>query len=361
MGISKLLKKFDIKVIGKVTKEQQIIVSDNAATKISNIFEYIEYGYIYKKLMQIKMYIAVIPKEMTRAIYSYEENTLFISDEEDLNFISKELLYECIHAIQDIKDKDGKTKQLGQCIFTEYKVYAMALNEASIQYIVSKIYEDEIKEVEAYSIKLKTFSPNKYPLICNLLLQLLYTTDEQILVKSTINSNDNFILECVDNLGEGTFKSVQSNLDDMLYASEEILGIKKKIKNGENVKLEKELNKINEKETLIRKLYMDCQMMIFTTYFDKLYNRLETIQEMKKYMNELVNYKKLLGSYLDKNQEYFTQYYEGYYKKREEKLIEKEEMIKIKNDNALTVVSTNPMTTMFNKIKLAISKILKKA
>ncbi|MCI9177247.1 MAG: hypothetical protein HFJ28_01380 [Clostridia bacterium] len=61
MGISKLLRKFDIKVIGKLTKEQQIILSDNVATKISNEFNYIDYGYIYTKLMKAKMYIAIIP------------------------------------------------------------------------------------------------------------------------------------------------------------------------------------------------------------------------------------------------------------------------------------------------------------
>ena len=145
MGISKILKKFDIKVIGKVSKEEQIIISDNVATKITNKFNFIDYGYIYKKLMRAQMYIAIIPEGMTRAIYSYEEDTLFISDEEDLNNISKELLYECIHTMQDIRDKKGNIKQLGQCIFSDYKVYAMALNEASILYITQTIFEEQIK------------------------------------------------------------------------------------------------------------------------------------------------------------------------------------------------------------------------
>lgn len=174
MGISKILKKFDIKVIGKITKEQQIIISDNVATKITNTFRYIDYGYIYTKLMRAKMYIAIIPKGMTRAIYSYEEDTLFISDEENINDISRELLYECIHTMQDIRDKKGKVKQLGQCIFSDYKVYAMALNEASILYITSKIFGEETKYVEAYGIKANTYSPNSYPLICNLLLHCFY-------------------------------------------------------------------------------------------------------------------------------------------------------------------------------------------
>lgn len=366
MGISKLLKKFDVKVIGKITKEQQIIISDNVATKISNRFAFIDYGYIYKKLMRAKMYVAIIPEGMTRAIYSYEEDTLFISDEEDLSTVSKGLLYECIHTMQDIRDKKGKVKQLGQCIFSEFKVYAMALNEASIQYIVSKIEDEEEKEVEAYGIKIKTFSPDKYPLICNILKQLLFMSNEELLIKSTIYSTDEFIIDCVEKLeSEATFVSIQNNLDEMLYASEEIVGIKRKIRglasDGYLEEIDKELNKIYEKEELIRKLYMDCQMTIFTVYFDKLYNRLQTLTDMKYYKTRLNKFEDLIGIYTDKEQDYFLEYYIDYCNKKTEKLTLREDEIKRKNDMALTIVSNNPIIQVFNKIKMSISKLWKKA
>lgn len=361
MGISKLLKKFDIKVIDKLTKEEQIIIADNVATEISNKFNYIDYGYIYTKLMRAKMYIAVIPKGMSKAIYSYEEDTLFISDEEDINNISKELLYECIHTMQDIRDKKGKVKQLGQCIFSDYKVYAMALNEASILYIVSRIFEEGTKYVEAYGIKANTYSPNSYPLICNILLQLLFISNEKTLVKSTLNSTDEFLIRGIEEIGESSFVNIQNNLDEMLYASEEIIGIKKSLKNntsdGNVEEINKELNRIYEKEALIRRLYMDSQMSIFTMYFDRLYNRIQTISDIKIYKSKLEDYKELIGFYTNENQEYFLEYYEGYYKTKEEKLAEKEAEIKRKNDLALTVVSDNIILQIFNKIKNAISRI----
>lgn len=355
MGISKLLKKFDIKVIGKVTKEQQIIISDNVATKISNKFNYIEYSYIYTKLMKAKMYIAIIPEGITRAIYSYEEDTLFISDEEDLNFVSRELLYECIHAMQDIRNNKGKIKQLGQCIFSDFKVYAMALNEASIQYIVAKIFNDEEKYVEAYGIKAKTYSPNKYPLICNILKQLLFFSKEETLVKSTIYSTDEFIIDGIEEIGEASYVNIQKNLDEMLYASEEIIGTKRKIreetKEGNIEDIDKALNKIYEKEVAIRKLYMDCQMNIFTMYFDRLFNRIENLQDIKYYKNKIEDFKDLIGFYTNEEQEYFLEYYKGYYEKKQEKLILKEAEIKRRNDLALTVVSDNPIMQIFSKIK----------
>ncbi len=365
MGISKILKKFDIKVIGKVSKEQQIIISDSVATKITNKFNFIDYGYIYTKLMRAKMYIAIIPEGMTRAIYSYEEDTLFISDEEDLNNISKELLYECIHTMQDIRDKKGNVKQLGQCIFSDYKVYAMALNEASILYITQKIFEEEIKYVEAYGIKANTYSPNSYPLICNILLQLLFLSNEKTLIKSTLNSTDEFLIEGIGQIGEGSYVNIQNNLDEMLYASEEIVGIKRSLKNntsdGNMEEINKALNTMYEKEAIIRKLYMDSQMSIFTMYFDRLYNRVQTISDIQIYRKKLEDYKKLIGFYTNESQEYFLEYYEGYYKEKEEKLIEKENEIKRKNDLALTVISDNMIVQIFRQIKNTIAKMLKKA
>lgn len=363
MGISKLLKKFDIKVVGKVTKEQQIRISDNVATKISNQFNYIDYGYIYTKLMRAKMYIAIIPEGITRAIYSYEEDTLFISDEEDLNLVSKELLYECIHAMQDIRNNKGKIKQLGQCIFSEFKVYAMALNEASIQYIVAKIYKEEEKYIEAYGIKAKTYSINKYPLICNILKQLLFFSKEETLVKSTIYSTDEFMIDGIEEIGEASYVNIQKNLDEMLYASEEIIGIKRKIKEqskeGYLEDINKQLNEIYQKEEIIRKLYMDCQMSIFTMYFDRLYNRIENLQDIKYYKNRLEDFKELIGFYINEEKEYFLEYYKGYYEKKQEKLILKEADIKRKNDLALTVVTDNPIMQIFNKIKNMILRYIK--
>lgn len=363
MGISKLLKKFDIKVIGKLTKEEQIILSDNVATKISNEFNYIDYGYIYTKLMKAKMYIAIIPEGITSAIYSYEEDTLFISDTEDISTVSKELLYECIHAVQDIRNKKGQIKQLGQCIFSEFKVYAMALNEASIQYIVAKIFNEEERYIEAYGIKVNTYSRNKYPLICNVLLQLLFMSKEKTLVKSTIYSTDEFIIDGIEEIGETSFVNIQNNLDEMLYASEEIIGIKRLIKTKTEegyLNINEYLNEIYQKEELIRKLYMDSQMSIFTMYFDRLYNRIQNLSDIKLYINKLEEFKKLIGFYTNENQEYFLQYYENYYNQKEEKLILKEADIKRKNDLALTVISDNIIIQIFNKIKNNLSKILKK-
>lgn len=363
MGISKLLNKFDIKVIAKLTKEQQIVLSDNVATKISNEFNYIDYGYLYTKLMNVKMYIAILPKEIIGAIYSYEENTLFISDTEDIETVSKELLYECIHAVQDITNKSGEEKQLGQSVLLEHKTCCIAINEASVQYIVAKIFNEEEKYVEAYGIKAKTYNTNRYPLICNILLQLLFISNEKTLVKSTIYSLDEFTLDIIQNIEKNSYINIQNDLEEMLYTSEQIIGIKELINNRTQegyFNIQQYLNEIYEKEEKIRKLYMNCQMSIFTMYFDILFSKIESSTDIKLYISKLENFKELIGFYIDENQEYFLKYYKNYYKQKQEKLILREEEIKRKSDLAITVISDNMMIQIFNKIKDNVNRILKK-
>lgn len=364
MGISKMISKFDIKVIGKISKEKQIIISDNVATKITSEFNFMNYEQIYAKLMASKMYIAIMPEGMAESIYSYEEDILFINDKEELNNISKELLYECIHAMQEIRNQKGNIKQLGQCMVSDYKIHTMSLNEAAILYITQRIFKEEIEYIEAYGIKAKTYSPNNYPLICNILLQLLFILNKEILVKSTLNSTNEFLIKVVEEIGEGSYANIRSNLEEMLYTSEEIIGIKRSLKNntsdGDIEEINKQLNRIHEKETIIGRLYMDSQMSIFTMYFNNVFNRIKTITDIQKYREKLQEYKELIGVYTNKNQEYFLEYYDGYCKEKEQKLIQKEKEIKRRNDLALTVISNNIISQIFTKIKKAIVKILKK-
>ncbi len=117
MRFSKLLNRFDIDIIKEISNEEHHIVARNVAKILSNKFDYIEYGYVYEKLMTAKIYIADLPEGITNAIYSYEEDTLLVSMREDLEHVSEDLLYECIHAIQDVRNKKGEIKQLRTMLF----------------------------------------------------------------------------------------------------------------------------------------------------------------------------------------------------------------------------------------------------
>ena len=117
MRFNKLLKRFDIRVIDEVPDKDHFRIADNVSKVLSNKFNYIEYGYVFTKLMAAKMYIADFPEGISNVIYSYEEDTLFIRRDEDLRKVSEDLLYECIHAVQDIRNKKGEIRQLRTVFF----------------------------------------------------------------------------------------------------------------------------------------------------------------------------------------------------------------------------------------------------
>lgn len=229
--------------------------------------------------------------------------------------------------------------------------------------LYQKYFGSEEKQIEAYGIKAVTYGLNRYPLICNLVKQFLFISDEETLVKSTIYSNDGFIVDCVEQIGESSFEGIQNDIDEMLYVSEEIIELKNKVKNEKEKGYpdnETNVETIKDREELIRRLYRDCQMDIFTIYFDKLYNKIKTKEDIEEYRNKIDSYRELIGFNIDKTEEDYLEYYDTYVLTKEEMLEEKEEEIKRKTEMALVVVSENPIINFFEKIKNSILRIIKR-
>ena len=356
MSINKILKDLNIGVIEKVDDISKNRIAEEIAQKIVQIFKYIDYNYIITKINKLQIYTAKIPEGITRALYSYEDDALYISEEFYNKEYNDEILHEYVHSIQDVRDKKENIRRLGQCIFSEFKVYGMALNEACVQYIVSELKQEKEEKIEAYGINAMTYSKNKYPLICNLVEQLLFTTNKEILVKSTIYGTDEFLDECIEQIGEINFSNVQSNLDDMLYASEEIIKIKNDIK--QFAQKDDFIQKTIENEEIIKKIYIDTQTIIFTSYFDRMFMRIENLYDIQFYEKKLEQYKYIMGDLINNN--LFEEYYESYCFKMKVKLEEKRNSILRKENLSLMVVSNNKIIQFFRKIKSILSKILEK-
>ena len=222
------------------------------------------------------------------------------------------------------------------------------------------MFGKEDKIIEAYGIKAKTFSPNKYPLLCNILEQMLFVSDEEKLVESTIYSNDDFIIDQMEELGEANYANIRNNLDEMLYASEEIINSKGKMKLL-GCEDSEELNKIHEKEEFINRIYMDCQMSICTVYFNRLFKKIDNSLDIKLYRASLNEFRGLLGFSKGVNQGYQLDYYDEYYKNKLTELKVKEQEIKRKEAVALIRVSDNLISKMFSRVRNAIFRLLNKA
>ena len=48
-------------------------------------------------------------------------------------------VHECIHYLQEVKDKRNYLIRMGLCDYTEFKIYGLGLNEAAVQLMASKV------------------------------------------------------------------------------------------------------------------------------------------------------------------------------------------------------------------------------
>ena len=141
----------------------------------------------------------------------------------DLNDIEEFAVHECIHYLQEIKDKRNNLLRMGLCDYSEFKIYGLGLNEAAVQLMSAKIIGIPKDYVKYFGINFETISPSYYPLECCLINQLAYITGENVLFESTINSNNNFKNTFSDLTSPKTFMTIQNAIDDILFKEEEII------------------------------------------------------------------------------------------------------------------------------------------
>ena len=138
------------------------------------------------------MYRAEMPEGMAEANYFYKNTSIYFNERVAIEDLEEFAIHECIHYIQEIKDKRNNLIRMGLCNFDTLKITGMGLNEAAVQYLTSKVIGIQKEAVKYFGISFETISPSYYPLECNLIEQLTYFTGDEILFDSTFTSNDKF-------------------------------------------------------------------------------------------------------------------------------------------------------------------------
>jgi hypothetical protein len=335
MYVKKRIEELGIKIISKLDDRTVCDLANKIAILLVDTFSNynLDYLKIVDSLQHIQMYIAEIPKGIAPVDYFYKDNVMYISDTIEISPANEFILHESIHRIQEFKNKKEQLVQLGICNISETKIQGMALNEAAVQYIVSKLLKRQVQVVEIYDMKIPTISKNYYPIITNLIQQLAFVLDEELLIKSVLNSNDEFKYNAIDTLGEERFFLIQANFDKILKNKDCIL--ENKIANKD----------ISQNVEQIKTLYIETQKLILISYFDNMINRLETIEEVNIYKSKLIQYKDLIGS--SEGLEFYINYYMN--KIKQIKIIEQN--IESKKKRSLTVVSDNKIFKILKKIK----------
>lgn len=246
---------------------------------------------------------------MAEANYFYKNTSIYFNEHIDDNDIEEFAIHECIHYIQEVKDKKNYLIRMGLCDYTEFKIYGLGLNEASVQLMSSKINGIPKEYVKYFGISFETISPSYYPLECCLVNQLAYITGEDVLFDSTINSNDNFKNKLSNLITPKTFMAIQNAIDDILYAEEDIIKLNNKIAqiDDRNKKVDGMLKKIDELKSEIILTFMRTQNLIISSYFDTAFNYISSLEELENYRKKLYSFRDYLG--FAEGYTFFNDYY----------------------------------------------------
>ena len=311
MSIESDLRKDGIKVVKKLDTLKVNSLARNISVKLCKTFP--DYGLnqddLFIKLSRLDMYIAKMPEGMAEANYFYKNCSIYFNEHIPDSELEEFAVHECIHCIQEVKDKKNYLIRMGLCDYTEFKIYGLGLNEAAVQLMSSRVNRIPNDSVKYFGINFDTISPSYYPLECCLVSQLAYITGEDVLFESTINSNDNFKIEFAKLTSPKTFMTIQNSIDDILSHEEEIIRINNKIIkiNDRNKKIDNSLKKIDNLKKEITSIFLETQNLIITSYFDNAFNKISNLEEIENYRKKLYHFKNYIGT--TEGYTFFNDYY----------------------------------------------------
>ena len=335
-----------IEVIEQLEEEKIIDIVNQVAIRIMTAFpsHNLSYIEIYRTLLDTPMYYARIPKGLSKANYYYRDSSIYFSNNANISKVDEFVFHEFIHRLQERKDKKGNITRLGVCEVNELSVKGAALNEAAIQFVTTKAFDMPKKQMNIYNITLPSRT-EYYPIITNIISQLAFLLGEDVLIDSTLNGNEEFKIDIIDNIGENEYKFIEKNLNDILRIKNEISDIQnnmqliEKWQGPENPKA----IEINDKSKAIKKIFFDIQNKIYTSYIDSLLKRTENDLEVNLILKKLEEYKEYIGTAEDNIA--FNIFFNDYTKRAEHRIEE------LKNKTALVVLKDNFIYRFFRKIK----------
>lgn len=299
MNIDEELKKEGIEVTEQLTANEANTIAISVARRICETFT--NYGLdeaeIINKLANLKMYKAKIPEGMSEASYYYKNTSIYFNCNIPNEDLEEFAVHECIHYLQEVKDKKNKLIRMGLSEYSASKVTGEGLNEAAVQLMASKIIGIEAEEVKYYGLSFETNSPSYYPIECCLVNELAYLLGEDLLFESTINSNDTFKNKFINEMSIKTYLCVQNALDNILEAEENIVKLNNKIfALKDDVRNDNMAQKISELKSEILLTFLKTQNLIISSYFNNNIKKIKNLEQVENFRRKLYNLKDYLGA-----------------------------------------------------------------
>ena len=362
MDIDILIKKEGINVIKPLSTLQVNIVAKNIADKLCKAFP--EHGFNYQILFsnisRLNMFLANMPDGSACAKYVSENNSIYFSPNVSFENIDDLEIHECLHFLQEVRDKKGNLKKLGLANFHK-NVSGIALNEAAVQLMASEANNNKSENVTYYNIELNTNTPLYYTLECAIVSQMSYFTGTYPLYNSTLTGSNLFKNTFIEKSGSSTFYKIRKNLDKLISLQDMIYNLTNDLQNiGDNEKKISQISKtISDRKNDVYNLFFKMQNSIMTSCFDYEFRHIRNSEELNSFKYRLYNYQYYIG----KNEKYtfYNEFYNHTMEKYEEKqkYFEKYGYIPLgeANETALTLLDNEP--NIFDLIRRFINKIKK--
>ncbi len=123
MNIEKKLKSNGIQVTEKIDTELILKITKNIANKIVSTFPNFNLNEdeIFSKLFSLNMYKAKMPESTLEASYCYENSSIYFNYNINNEDLEEFAIHECIHFLQEKKDKNNKIEKMGLSSFSKIK------------------------------------------------------------------------------------------------------------------------------------------------------------------------------------------------------------------------------------------------
>ena len=344
MKIEKKLKKLGIKETKEFTQEEKDLVANNVTVSLTMAFPILksEQANILNKIQNANMFYAKTSENLPKINYIYENHKIYFDESVEIQNITDAMLHEIIHFMQDVRKKNGKLDRMGLCNFNELSLHGLGINEGAVQYVSAKALNSGVQTVKTFEIVLRTISPNYYPVLTNLIEQIIFLIGEDELVKAIILNDEEF---------ENTFfNTFEENAQDIIKLFDEIINYN--VKNNKEIEIKKAKEQVEDKSKTdqLKNLYIQAQDLIMRTFFEKQYKLLQTEEDVQNLSTKLENYIKLTGK-IEINGQYYSNC-DSFKSKFMNKL--DKQLIKIhgqKSKMALAVVYGGRINKLLNKIK----------
>lgn len=347
MKIEKKLKKLGIKETKEFTKEERDLVAQNVTASLIMAFPVLknEQANILSKIQNANMFYAKTNENLPKINYIYENHKIYFDESVEIQNITDSMLHEIIHFMQDVRKKNGKLDRMGLCNFNELSLHGLGINEGAVQYVSAKALNNGVQTIKNSGIVLRTTSPNYYPVLTNLIEQIVFLIGEDELVKAIILNDEEF--------KNTFFNTFEENAQDIINLFDEIINYNVKSSKEIEIKKSKEKNMHiadKNKTDQLKNLYIQAQDLIMRTYFEKQYKLLQTEEDVQNLSTKLENYIKLTGK-IEINGQYYSNcdsFKSKFMNKLDKQLIKIHEQ---KSKMALAVVYGGRINRLLNKIK----------